>query len=362
MFFLIIALYQQSWDDYYTNIQEPEKEIFGNIDKRSLFNSVENNNVYVTFSVFNSCSSTGSSEYGGAICFQQSNSKVLVEFCTFYHCSNLNTYGGAIFKSAGDCIITKTCGVRCSTPSYGQFIRTSLDSSSDIHRNEIIECCITESGEDFSNQGSQVISLYGSAIKILTTNFSDNHVQTYSAAGCYPNEYSTIDYECYINYCQISTNTAEQNVVLWFRRVNLQINPQHLVENCNIIRNTQKANNANNGLFHGDGVTVNVNHCSFSGNSGQYIFYGNVKTMNLNDCYLPDDQRKGININWGNSVSEFSILTKWFETENCYIMTDSSGNIKTWVDIPKRIPTFPLLRIINPYTFISLSFQSLTIE
>ena len=86
---------------------------------------------------------------GGAISYTKSKSLLLVEKSIFSQCKSTST-GGAIYKSSGECVVKQCCGLQCySTSNPGQFIFTSVSSSSS--KNRVLDSSVSNSMKDSEN-------------------------------------------------------------------------------------------------------------------------------------------------------------------------------------------------------------------
>ena len=277
----------KSWTDYYPNVDIPftDDQFYSGLT----FNSEDSTltptkgNTYVYNCYFSDMHSEGN---GGAILYSISNSNLLVEKCSIYHCKATG-YRAGIRVTQGNCIIAFVCSQKGYSNDGDSFCSiTNEDPSREINSvfdSSISHCDTTKDNTIYHAQGH---------VYIKSVNLSHNKAKSCSALNCNPNKVNEeTKHGSDIIYCSFSNNTAKNQYCIMMNNEFNEICTYEL-KNCNIIDNISPKTIWSQGETKMTFCSImnNVNPCFFTETSET-----SESSITLVQCYT--DSKNGENSN-----------------------------------------------------------------
>ena len=285
-----------SWDAYYGSLSIEEQYDNKEFTSKNQVLNLTEGNTYIHNSFFHNMHS---SAHGGAIVYSKQGSNFLVEKCLFHNCSS--NFTSAIIVSAGNFVLSLTCGEHCFSSGNDGF--SSVHTDEKRERNTVFGSSISycQANERY------IIYHEKGPIDIKSLNISHNIAQIASSIGCLPDKFfDEIKLGTMISYSNINNNTAtkEQCLVM-----NNQNNEEcgHKIDMTNII-----SNQANRTIY-SKGET-NMFYCSILNNRSP-CFYStnqNLKII-LTMCY--SDEKDSVSIT--KEQDQFILSLPFFFTGLC---------------------------------------------
>ena len=317
---LVFLSLHSTWNDEkvgYGEDEAPDPITFDSIQERPLEES-QLDKVWVSDCIFSGI------EKNRAITYTKQG-KLLIESSTFSNCSN-NNIGGAIYKLAGDSVLSKCRSVRCYTSGsgsqgYGQFLYSDV-SQGDDHKNKVFECSISESMPQ-QNKPSHwgPVDLRNGNILVETVNITNNYIQFYSGI------HLSMSTSCSINFCTFNYNRAQIQRLIMIEIDNTQYEMN--ITYTNILNNREDGSAQ---MIRTDGPTK-IFHCCIMNNTIKNLFDG-YKDIGAKghivviDCAIdvdPSDKCTGnVDISQWRADSSFILPIKCYEKSGyCQASYDS---------------------------------------
>lgn len=259
-----LSIYSSYSDFYSFNISPNE-----NINNTIVFN----NNFYILFCFFSNL--IVSNANGGAIQCSNVESKVLIEFSSFYKCVVNNGYnGGAIYYNCpnGQNNLNKVCASNCETFSStwyegGHFIY-SLSNNNYLH--QLLYTSLTECSKSSKSYCCSYVLLNGNQnFKNSNSSFNFAYVQS---GGHFRSSNPTFVY-----YSIYSNNKDDYSMLLFSNCL------ESFVKFSNIISNESPLGQ---GVIHSYFNLINFDNCYFM-NNNNFLFYLNLNgQININNCFI----------------------------------------------------------------------------
>ncbi|EAY11413.1 hypothetical protein TVAG_418500 [Trichomonas vaginalis G3] len=267
---------ERSFSDYYGNLQFEEKT------KNETISST--GNFYIHNSIF--------SFHQKRAIYLNSNSKVLLETCTFYNNSSKG-YGGSFYIAYSDCVLVHICCSHSSSTDLGCGYCIDFASSKKNYAFESSVSSCSGYGGAFSH--------YQGYIQVSNMNTS-NHEITYDAA-------YLIQFPTGTGILNLTTafNTSSKEEAGMFNN-----DGTFKITKCNYLSNTYTG--SDNGIIICDYGTCTFFDCSFMNNKGNKFFYGNP---NINHCYFKDNEVSDYPNNI-DSVDPLDSFISHYTTDKCY--------------------------------------------
>ena len=251
---------------------------------------------------------------GGAINYEYSSGKLLIERCLFHNC-RAERYTSSVRVVYGNCIIAFSCGQHCSSPSDG-FSSVHNDGSRKI--NSVFDSTVSYCA------ASQYLIMYHSqgSIRIKSVNISYNKAQSYSALRCAPNkadEKTGLAND--ISYCSMRNNSATSfcaSLTTTYGKSDML----QIIKNSNIIEN------AGHDIFEAYGK-VEIVSCCFFGNGDPVFFTANENSfITIINCFTNSMRSNGNgDISWSGKVEPFILAIPFIETGSCLSSIDHIHNL-----------------------------------
>ena len=264
----------KEWSDFFLGSPTP-------VSKQSSRYAATSGSIQVYDSTF--CYIHYLSGNGGSILFSttSSESKLLIEETSILNSRASGEGGGIYFSNSGSCILSKLCGVNCSsTGSDNQFDSISVSNDAS-YQNDVNDSSITytlNSAKQFTMQ-----HFYGS-ITIASTNISSNNCKYCSAARLQSNNVQSV-ITGIISYSSFANNTATSQRCINLGYCNRE-SPLYQIKSCNFIKNKQQGSSF--GMITNFGQTKIDDSC-FIENSGGYLFYNDVSySIVITNCSIDD--------------------------------------------------------------------------
>ena len=302
------TLAKQAWDDVFTDpyVLDLSDGIYNATNSFTT-----GSNLYVTNSIFLDCIST---IHGGAILCNHDNAlmKMLIEESSFIRCGSTFAHGagGAIcFIMNGQCALSKICGCKCYSANQYQFsnIMTTQEGNS---INSLNDSTIISNGEGTIN-----MNFFGGAIKISSTNVSQNNCS--STSGAYLSPMATEVQLDIISYSTFANNTA--NVEYSCIRID-QSDMKLQIRSCNIIGNVQPIA-YDNGIIESYSDLCIRDSYIFA-NIGKYIIVESTsssRTATIINCTMEDDISISGSINITETpIAPFINALNHYSTQICF--------------------------------------------
>jgi hypothetical protein len=253
---------------------------------------------------------------------------LLVEFSSFFSCITSN-YGGAIrFEntSNGQCVLYGLCGYDCYTTSnynvlFGYVYVNNGISSKNYFNYSSISRCISD------NSYSNHILIFGNGkICCPSVNISMNKCYSYSIY-CY--SVSDSSFTCSFTCSSFIDNTATGSVCfyLWRTGVNFEIN------SCNIIRNSQVSLNSE-GTICTNGNLMIKDSCILENTANRIFYQGSSYTITLSNCIVDSTSSNGYLTTRNTVTKSFILALNHMSTQNCHSEYDSAGTLTPIIQTP----------------------------
>jgi hypothetical protein len=337
-----------AWNDYFTGTYSK----FYNSQTLTSRQNPSDSSVYILNCLFSSISSPSE---GGAL-YITSATYFLVESTSFFSCKTSTQNGGAIFfqNSNSKCVLYWVCGYDCCSTYTGRYsyyhfanIRVSNTASS---KNYINYSSITHS-VSVNLDSWHIMGLYYGKILCHSVNFSLNKC-TGNQFYCYPSADSSY-VTCSFTYSSFTDNTAIRCTCIVFNTGNAN----YEIKSCNILRNPQNELGTS-GTIYANGNLMIEDSCILA-NTATYIFYqySSTYTITLSNCTV-DSTSNNQNLNIQNTVAKSFILAlNHMSTQNCHSGYDSIGTLIPIIQTPTSSK-----KQIHCYTYVKCLNQSLLID
>jgi hypothetical protein len=255
---------------------------------------------------------------------------LLVESTSFFSCRTSNQFGGAIFfeNSNGRCVLNKVCGYDCNSTyngySEGQFSRIVVNNAASS-RNYVNYSSITRCVNGGSDTHHTLRLCYGK-ICCPSVNISMNKCGHHSGIVFQPLAVSNT-VTGLLSYCSFTDNVANVHVCIhpYYGGSNSEI------KSCNILRNTQVSSSGGTILAKDN---VNITDSCILENKATYIFNAAAYTITVSNCTLDSTSKTG-NVEIQNTVTKSFILAlNHISTQNCHSGYDSAGFLTPDIETP----------------------------
>jgi hypothetical protein len=317
--------FRTAWSDYFTttNTTNLNSQIYDSRQTPSY------TNLYISNCLFKSISSTSD---GGALCCT-SVTYLLVESTSFFYCSTNTQNGGAIFFSTsnGQCVLYEVCGYYCCSTytsySYGQFVCTSVNNGIKS-KNYVNYSSISRCMNQISTSHHVLCLSYGK-ICCPSINVSMNKCPYSSGIYCYPYIDSS-SVTSSITYSSFADNFATTSICFYLWNTG----PNHEIQSCNILRNTQGSVNSH-GMFYTIGNVMIKDSCILENNANCIFCQVNSNyKFTLSNCTTDSTSNNGY-ITITNTVTKSFILAlNHMSNLICNSEYDSAGTLTPIIQPP----------------------------
>jgi hypothetical protein len=322
MLTLLIQI-RTAWNDYFTGTATPQQP--------KLYTSTQTlsgTNVYFLDCLFSSCIS---SNYGGAF-YCTSVTYLLVESSSFFSCKTSSQYGGAIFfqNGNGQCVLHEVCGHDCcstrSGDSYCQFayiqVNNAASSKNYINYSSIVRCVNLRSDSYYT------LHLGCGKICCPSVNISMNKCQYRSAIYFYSFSDSN-SFTSLFSYTTFSDNTANGYTCIFpwgggDRKDEFKC--------CNILRNSQGSLSSEGTIYSLENVMIK--DCCILENKATYIFRAHSNTITVSNCTLDSTSKTGSVVIQNTVTKSFIHALNHMSTLNCNSEYDSAGYLTPNIQTP----------------------------
>ena len=300
---------ETSWNDYYNGVQEKTTNLTEH------FTVLDN--IWIYSSIFQNIESYHSN--GAALCKNSGTSyNFLVEFSIFHECNTISSDGGAIYFSTGQCVISSSCGYKCTAgdDGDGQFCYVQASENS---KNYVIDSSITKISTE---KGDYTLKHEKGNVLCKGVNISNNEVD-YLSGICINNPTTSS-----ISFSSFRNNKGSSQCIRCYLCSNTQITT------TNIIDNEQNTTSSNYGIIHSYSATISMIHCSIFGNKpgNGFVFYGSITCT---FCSMTENQKTptygSVTIN-NEPLQSFINYYLFLELGEC------QAGLESWSDITPNIP------------------------
>jgi hypothetical protein len=307
-----------AWDDYFTGSKNNY-----NLKTYGSRPTLSGTSVYVSNCLFISITSTSD---GGALSCT-SVTYLLIESTSFISCKTSSQYGGAIYfdNSSGQCVLHEVCGYDCcstytGTYTYSQFahisVNNAITSKNYVNYSSISRCVIEISRSHYS------LRLSNGKICCPSVNISMNKCYWYPGIYCQPFKDSN-SFTCSISYSSFTDNIATLSICIqfWTENANCEM------KSCNILRNTQGILSELGTIRTIDNVMIE-DSCILE-NNAYTIFYihSSSSTITLSNCTVDKTTVNGGLIIQNTVTKSFIHALNHMSNLICHSEYDSAGTL-----------------------------------
>ena len=253
----------------------------------------KNNECFISNSYFNANTEEG------VITYKINDNKMLISDCLFYECNATGTGGGAINFNCNSSIVQyRTCGYKSTVAdtdkAHHAYIKLPLNT---ININYLYASSFLSCG-DSVKQNTNYIYQGKNRIKSINT----SSCEAIKNAGIYFLGPTTIGN---ITYSTFSQNKADDQIIAFSSK-------KYQMHHCNILNNSlTTTSSGNKGTCYAYQAAVQIDHCSFFGNSPttrefSVNVFSNKNSITVKDCFF-DKENKGDSFAYGNVIFENNI-------------------------------------------------------